>query len=106
ARARRGHVHARRGGGDHEVVVHVIKAQESALRTIRPLGAIGDLTPQHFGVETERALKDRDQQPNVSYASNLDTHMPYPPYTVALSPCQSGLLLQERPDTYLGHTHY
>src|SRR5215831_10856237 len=61
ARAGGSHVYTRRGRGDHEVVVHVVKPQEGALRTIGTLVAIGDLTPQHFSVETERTLEVRDQ---------------------------------------------
>src|SRR5215831_17006142 len=79
ARAGSGHVHARRGRADHEVVVHVVKPQEGGLRTVGPLVAISDLTPQHLSVETERTLEVRDQEPDVSYTLNLDTHIPFPP---------------------------
>src|SRR5205814_5269816 len=103
-RAGGGHVHALGGGGDHEVVVHVVKPQEGALRTIGPLIAIGDRTPQHLGVELERTLEVGDQKPYVSYALNLDTHIPSS-FTVALSPhARSCLPLRERPGTCLGST--
>jgi hypothetical protein len=60
-------------------VVHVVKAQESRLRTIGTLIAIGYRTPQHLGVEAERFLKIGYQNSHVSNAFNVDTHKSLPP---------------------------
>jgi hypothetical protein len=67
-RASSGHVHASRGGTDHEVVVLVVKAEEGRLRPVRALVTIGNPTPQHLGVETERAFEIRNQDPHMSDA--------------------------------------
>src|SRR5215475_10523098 len=40
ARALRGDIHAGRGGAEHHIVVHIVKAQESRLRAIRTLVTI------------------------------------------------------------------
>src|SRR5918994_1059390 len=74
ARASGGHVHAWRGGADDEVVVHVVKAQKGRLRPVRALVAIGDPASQHLGIEAERALEIRYQNPHMSDALQLDTH--------------------------------
>src|SRR5436190_1745425 len=78
-RALRSHIHAGRGGAQHDIVVHVIKAQERRLRAIRAFVAIGDRTPQHFGIEAERFLEVGYQNPYVANALNVDTHTPLPP---------------------------
>jgi hypothetical protein len=44
ARAGGRHIYALGGGADHEVVVHIVKAQEGSLRAVGTLAAIGDLT--------------------------------------------------------------
>src|SRR4029453_13462658 len=87
ARALRGHIHACRGGAEHHIVVHVVKAQESRLRAIRALVAIGDRTPQHLGIEAERFLEVGYQNPHVSNALNVDTHKPLPPCLVFSYSC-------------------
>src|SRR5215475_2082766 len=82
ARALRGDIHTSRGRAEHHIVVHVVKAQKSRLRAIGTLVAIGDRTPQHLGIETERFLEVGYQNPYVSYALNVDTHKPLPPRLV------------------------
>src|SRR5687768_16704729 len=93
ARAGGRHIHARGGGADHEVVVHVVKAQEGRLRSIRAPVTVGDLAPKHFGVEAEGTLEVGDQKPYVSDALNVDTHMALPP-RLSLSICTKGYPLQ------------
>src|SRR5262245_49747994 len=60
-------------------MMHVVKAQEGGLRSVRTLGAIRHPTPQYFGVETERAFEVRDQDSHMSDALQLDTHRSVPP---------------------------
>src|SRR6266850_5885881 len=60
-------------------MMHVVKAQEGCLRSVRALVAIRDPTPQHFGVETERAFEVRYQDSHMSDALQLDTHRSFPP---------------------------
>src|SRR5262245_21007626 len=51
--ALRGDIHAWRGGAEYNIVMHVVKTQESCLRAIRALVAIGDRTPQNLSIEAE-----------------------------------------------------
>src|SRR5215510_8705169 len=80
--ALRSDIHAGRGGAEYNIVMHVVKTQESCLRAIRALVAIGDRTPQHLGIEAERSLEVGYQNPHVSNALNVDTHKPLPPCLV------------------------